>query len=141
MCLSVAVHNPDKVLAKGEHMGFEWNVVQNGRGYRCGYVRVPKGHPWHGKSYHNEAFVPDVHGGVTFAAPGEPCDELGEDDGWWIGFDCSHRGDESDPELSGSEISDYPRLRSSGTVRTQEYVEGECRSLCKQASQAERSSR
>ena len=51
MCLSIMINRPDDVLAKGEHLGFEWTVIHNRMGYRCGYVKVPLSHPWHGKSY------------------------------------------------------------------------------------------
>jgi hypothetical protein len=65
-------------------------------GALCGYVAVPPGHPWHGKSY--DDIEADVHGGLTYAAacrgdichvpaPGEP------DDVWWLGFDHAHAWD------------------------------------------------
>ncbi|MFN9907214.1 MAG: hypothetical protein ACK56F_14025 [bacterium] len=41
MCLPIAIKRPDYVLATGEHLGYEWNIVHNGIGYRCGYVRFP----------------------------------------------------------------------------------------------------
>jgi hypothetical protein len=134
MCLSIAVYRPGDVLGQGEHAGFEWMVVHNTMGYRCGYVRVPKGHPWHGKDDDSETFA-DVHGGITFAAPDEPCGK-GDDDAWWVGFDCAHAGDAPDPSLPGR----TPRMRSliSGVVRSQAYVEAECRRLCEQATEARR---
>lgn len=49
MCLSIALERPEDVLAAGTHAGHEWQVIHNGSGYRCGYVKVPPGHPWHGK--------------------------------------------------------------------------------------------
>lgn len=62
----------------------------------CGYVGVPPGHPWHGKSY-NEVKA-NVHGGLTYANPcqGHICHvpNPGESgDVWWLGFDCAHAGD------------------------------------------------
>jgi hypothetical protein len=59
--------------------------------HRCGYVRIPVGHPWHKK----DDIPVDVHGGLTFAQI-EPCVH---DDGvgWWIGFDCRHSGDSGYP--------------------------------------------
>lgn len=136
MCLSIAVHRPGCVLAKGEHAGFEWVVVHNGSGYRCGYVRVPAGHPWHGK---DESEVDaSVHGGLTFAEADLPCDKAGPDNAHWLGFDCCHGGDAADPSLPGDGDRSVSRmflegLNRYGTVRTQEYVEAECRSLCEQA--------
>lgn len=127
MCLSVALHRPDDVLSKGEHLGFQWMTVHNCMGYRCGYIRLPQGHPWHGM---DDCDVPaDVHGGITFSEADEPCDAPGPDTDWWIGFDCAHAGDAPDPSLPGYRAF----LRSFGTIRTQSYVEAECRRLCEQA--------
>lgn len=153
MCLSIAIKRPNDVLATGEHEGFEWAVTHNGRGYRCGYVRVPKGHAWHGKHYGD--IDADVHGGLTFAEADRPCGK-GDDDAWWVGFDAAHSGDYPDPSLPGAGESRYGGLdlpffgdlldladdvclqpRSVGPgVRTQEYVEAECRNLCDQAKAA-----
>jgi hypothetical protein len=147
MCLSIAIDRPDDVLAEGEHLGFQWVVVNNRVGYRCGYARVPLGHPWHGKS-HNDLNV-EVHGGLTFAEADVPCDAPGADTDWWLGFDCAHAFDAPDPELARSCSASVPSLSSLNfliafaegdnncyAVRTQAYVESECRSLCQQASSA-----
>jgi hypothetical protein len=144
VCLSIALDRPADVLDRGEHLGFEWIVVHNGSGYRCGYVRVPGGHPWHGKEWNELEEIIECHGGVTFGAPDRPCDKGGADDAYWVGFDCAHAGDAPDPQLPG-----YDRRQTIGallsfvgissdrydndTVRTQEYVEAECRSICEQA--------
>jgi len=127
MCLSIAINNPDDVLSKGEHVGFEWMTVHNGIGYRCGYVRVPVGHPWHGKHYDD---IPvDIHGGLTFAEPDKPCDKDRPDNAWWFGFDCAHLDDANDPSLPCK----HPMPSFGGSIKTQEYVEAECHSLCEQA--------
>jgi hypothetical protein len=137
VCLSIAIDRPTDVLAIGEHLGFEWIVTNNGSGYRCGYVRVPKGHPWHGKTWSELADV-ECHGGVTFAEPDKPC-KGGPDDAHWVGFDCCHSWDLPDPELKswrGRDPFELPltmnRLADC-EVRSQEYVERHCRSLCEQA--------
>lgn len=133
MCLSVAIARPENVLGTGEHEGFQWSIVHNGIGNRCGYVRIPISHPWHGKGYHD---VPaQCHGRLTFAEEGVPCDAKGDDDAWWIGFHCAHGGDSADLELCRE--SAYTPLVGYGEVRTQEYVESECRSICEQAKEAE----
>ena len=137
MCLSIAIRHPENVLATGTHEGFEWIVTNNGSGYRCGYVRVPKGHPWHGKGYMDEGFDPDVYCGITFAQPDLPCDKAGEDDAWWLGFDCAHGGDDPDPELPGSDAPWSKALKlEDGTPRSQEFAESNCLSLCEQAAKA-----
>ena len=132
MCLSVAISRPDCVLAKGEHLGFEWQVVHNDGGYRCGYVRVPKGHPRHGVETMEQPV--DVHGGCTFSQPDTDCGK-GDDDAWWVGFDCAHAWDARDPDLPnnrGWTSTDFV----DGVVRSQSYVESECRRLCEQANDA-----
>lgn len=132
MCLSIAINRPKDILAKGEHQGFEWMVIHNGGGYRCGYMRIPAGHPWHGKGY--DDLNVEVHGGLTFAEPDVPCDAPGPDTDWWLGFDCAHAFDAPDPELPTNENDCFkwvPRLGD--VVRTQDYVEAECKSLCQQA--------
>lgn len=137
MCLSVAVNRPADVLAKGVHEGFEWNVVHNGMGYRCGYVKVPQGHPWHGKPY--DDIEARVHGGLTFAEPDISCEKCPSDGGFWIGFDCAHAGDARDWDLpmKAKEVllaieGKYPRCMED-QICTQAYVESECHSLCEQA--------
>ncbi len=132
MCLSIKVNRPESVLAEGVHEGLEWVVTHNNIGYRCGYVRVPKGHPWHGKEW-SEVDC-EVHGGITFAEPDVQCDKPGEDDAWWIGFDCAHGGDAPDPALTNSLSYNFLPIGRE-VVRDQEYVESECKSLCKQAAE------
>ena len=134
MCLSIKVKRPNDVLAEGEHLGFEWAVVHNGNGYRCGYIRLPVGHPWHGADY--DADVLDgveVHGGLTFAEADKPCHKPGADDAWWLGFDCAHSRDRQDPSLP-QQIAAFDF--EGAEVRSQEYVEEQCRSLCEQAAAA-----
>lgn len=60
------------------HDGVEC-AIANGAGWVNGYVRVPEGHPWHGKDY--DDIPADVHGGLTYSG------------GDWIGFDTAHLGD------------------------------------------------
>jgi hypothetical protein len=135
MCLSIAVHRPDNVLAKGEHMGYEWQVIHNGNGYRCGYVRVPAGHPWHGMS--EDEIDCKVHGGLTFSANDLPCAQADKpEDGYWLGFDCCHCWDLPDPALPATRVVSFYDRDPRSAIRTQEYVEAECRSLCEQAAKA-----
>lgn len=95
MCNPITVARPEDLIAKGLHDGYQWEIIHNGTGYRCGYVRIPKGHPWHGES-DIDAYV---HGGVTFAEADTKCDKGGEDNAWWLGFDCAHCDDLPDPSL------------------------------------------
>jgi len=136
MCLSIAIDRPEDILSKGKHHGFEWMVIHNGSGYRCGYMRVALGHPWHGKGYDDDLNV-EVHGGLTFAHADVPCDAPGADTDWWLGFDCAHAFDAPDPELpQDKQQYSWRPLFGDRDVRTQEYVEAECKSLCQQALEA-----
>lgn len=61
------------------------------KGWGNGYVRIPEGHPYYEKTYDD---IPvSVHGGLTFS------DHIFEDnkyfsDGYWVGFDTAHYGDD-----------------------------------------------
>jgi hypothetical protein len=133
MCLSFKVETPDRVLAEGVSQGFEWVIVHNTYGYRCGYVKVNPSHPWHGKGYNDIDVHVHVHGGLTFSEPDIPCG--GEDNGWWLGFDCAHCFDAPDPALPCS-IRSFISHSPNAEIRTQEYVLAECHSLCEQAALA-----
>lgn len=90
MCLPL---KPFKIEREWKHAGLSCAVVlAREAGHRCGYVRVPPGHPMHGKSYDDPNV--DVHGGLTFAEI-EPCTEHEDGQGYWFGFDCAHSGDAS----------------------------------------------
>jgi hypothetical protein len=110
----------------------------------CGYVAVPPGHPWHGRSWRDEDGGPDVevHGGITFSQGctegGEICHvpEPGEpDDVWWLGFDCGHAFDVAPKFMAeGRAFGMSPLLSESfGTYRTFQYAKSETESLAEQA--------
>ena len=140
MCLSIALRRPDDVLKQGEHLGFEWMIIHNRCGYRCGYVRIPLGHPWHGASDRDLYATVSVHGGLKFAEADVPCDQGGADNAWWIGFDCAHYNDAADPSLPiDPELYAPLVIFGVGEIRTTEYVEAECLSLCEQAAESARS--
>jgi hypothetical protein len=89
MCLSILVDNPDLKIESGEIGEYEYAITRNQLGYRCGYLKVLPGHSWYGKGYYD--IDADVHGGLTFAHADKPCEQIGDDAGWWLGFDCAHR--------------------------------------------------
>lgn len=113
---------PDHKLSSGNHAGFEWLVLHNGIGYRCGYVLIPANHPWYSQNY--ETIDCSVHGGLTYG-------QSDTESGFWLGFDCAHYGDAQDPELPNE-----CEMRMSGVIRTQSYVEQQCKNLCEQAAKA-----
>lgn len=81
------VEEPD--IVKFEYNGFhclirrifdDENKVDDIYGHLCGYIDIPKCHPFYQKHY--DEIEIDVHGGLTFS------DVI---DGFWtIGFDCAH---------------------------------------------------
>lgn len=131
----VLVKDHTRKLADGFCEGFYYVVTHNNLGYRCGYVCIPKGHPWHGQEYDDLEGV-SVHGGLTFSGADDSTTDINFKDSWWIGFDCAHAYDAPDlsllPEKS-AERGFYDRYPPTGEIRTTEYVVAECESLCKQA--------
>lgn len=147
MCNPISTNHPELLITKGAHRGYEWEVTSNRMGYRCGYVRIPPGHPWHGKDYDSVEPYPDVHGGLTFADADIDCGKDGEDNAWWLGFDCAHAGDAPDPELPGGKtmmrhgyapatLEQFADMYDQGyrdVVRSTDYVAAQCRGLAEQA--------
>jgi hypothetical protein len=146
MCLPV---HPFKVEREWEHAGLKCAVVQAREAqHRCAYVRVPPGHPLHGKP-HNETANLEVHGGITFSEQ-EPCVEE-DGKGWWFGFGFAHFGDamyEPNPDMATLSDDAKERLKALGQIRmkvgldmrvmpnehfwTQAEVERECEDLAEQ---------
>jgi len=87
---------PDRVEFR--YNGLDCLIVRNERMFNlCGYVALPKAHPFHKKGYDDMGY--DVHGGLTYS---DLCDDhrichATDDDkaekAFWIGFDCAHGGD------------------------------------------------
>ena len=95
----------------------------------------------------NEFVTPElyfnVHGGITYAGGGVNSKYPIESDLWWFGFDCAHAGDKKDVDaLYKYDFVDENMERvlaidreyfiPNEIVRTQEYVEQECRELADQ---------
>ncbi len=145
MCLSLEMKRPNDVLEAGEFYGHEYRIISNGKGYLCGYVKVEKGHPWHGAHYFDFEYDDhslddiEVHGGITFASHDVPCEKEGDDAGYWLGFDCSHGGDAPDSKYVTGELGQkrdwwMDLMTFEGdTVKPIEYVRSECEGLAKQA--------
>ena len=82
--------------ARFEYDGYECRVLFMDRGYRCGYIKIPKGHPLCVDDYDYINNFVECHGGLTYAKyslNGEKCN-----DGVWVGFDCCHSDDATDLE-------------------------------------------
>lgn len=128
-------------LASGNHRGIQWVVIHNGLGYRCGYACIPEGHPWYGLGYDKIGNCDDcyccgqpaldrwkgdvsVHGGLTFGHT--------DKNGYWIGFNCSHSGDNPDPSLplDDPKARNYDLSKLGYTIKTTEYCIEQCVGLC-----------
>lgn len=148
-----------KVESDFIHNGLRCVVLLTGMGHRCGYVGIDRNHPlfnvrysdraqylaekditdeWGGMAITPETYL-KAHGGITYSDSGSyPV----KSDLWWFGFDCAHAGDAPDYKSlleSGLRDREYAESMVSlqrhfeyGVVRTQEYVEQECRSLADQ---------
>ena len=140
------VNNPSLLLEEGVYKGYEFCIIHNGRGYRCGYFKVTPGHPYYGKDYSDLYEEVDVHGGLTFADKDYPCGR-DNDDGWWLGFDCAHSLDAVDTSLPGDHhrmFDLFPELINSNyskhaTVKDNDYVRKNCFSGIESALRAEKS--
>ncbi len=121
----------------GVYNGYEYLMVLNHRGHRCGYVAINENHPLHIKESYNALDI-DVHGGVTFFEKQMTKSECTDK---WIGFDCGHAWDA--PDLDALEKYDpkkaaYYRQDPLGfltydeVIRTKEYVEKECKKIIDQ---------
>lgn len=106
------------VVDSGVESGIRWTTCEAPLyGAVNGYVQIPEGHPWHGKSY--DDIDVDVHGGLTYGC------------GEWIGFDCMHCGDYW-PEQEDR----YGMRKLDGdTVWTAEMVAAETRDLARKVAE------
>ena len=112
------------------HKGFDCLMVRNQFSLHwCGYMAVPKDHPWYERNY-NDISV-EVHGGLTYS---NKCHDVvchmpkvdGEDDVMWFGFDCAHSHDLS-PTGSDPVAAKYKIYRDIT------YVKNEIENLVQQA--------
>ena len=131
----IKTERPDWILKEGTHEGFEYVVMNNGRGYRCGYIKVPNRHSWYAITWEalRERSSIDVHGGLNFA-------DYDEKEGYWIGFSCDHGGDKIDLSLPFDErikrIHENIVNPDHFVLWTTEMVVNECKRLCEQAREA-----
>jgi hypothetical protein len=145
MCNPVTTYNPGALLSKGMYRCYEWEVVCNPLGFRCGYVRIPRGHLWHGKDY--SEVNASVHGGLNFAEADSHCGKGGDDNAWWLGFSCDHvlidAPDPALPTYDKQEAEFMSRVMTwddwpAQVIRDTPFVEAECKRLIDQAAKAER---
>lgn len=117
---------------KEEETGFVGAIYHHRMGHLCGYVGVPKGHPYFKKGYDYAYEMDDkieCHGGLTYAGYLEKNERVGWEDHWFLGFDCAHAGDIV-PSLNidfGEEGSTY---------KDENFVRAEIKKLAKQIARA-----
>lgn len=124
--------------------GYKCIVLFQGMCHRCGYIGIPKEHSLYDiGDYDNVPII--CHGGITYASHNMygfgTCDDI-----FWIGFDCAHCDDSKDYEAGRKYFANDAALIESmarweeldkqfpcdGEVRTQEYVEEQCRQIVDQ---------
>lgn len=137
----------------GIYKNYEYVIILNGLGHRCGYVAIPPEHPFDkipkpdndycrdGDLDYSEMDI-ECHGGLTFASRNHglkselniTCNDA------WIGFDCGHYDDGIDFDAMRKYYGDEytEKLRSTlyvlcdGTVKDFDYVANECKSIIDQ---------
>lgn len=84
------------------YRGYEYVVVIQKMGHRCGYIAIPQGHFLYGKTAADKRINNiSCHGGITFVNDGHNCTyPIDSNDLWWIGFDCMHSFDGRDFEAA-----------------------------------------
>lgn len=146
----IKIHDEDGILrvigeGGGEYRLYEYFITFNDMGFRCGYVAVPPSHTMlTDPNTTIDESVFDVPGGITFSSTrheaksafGIQCDDL------WLGFDCSHYGDNMDKKAALKYFSHRPEIvylhktpslsRYSGIIRDYAYVEEQCKHLIEQ---------
>lgn len=129
--------------ARFKYKGYECRVLFMDMGHRCGYIKIPEGHPLCVDDYDYINEFVNCHGGLTYAAHylnGEKCD-----DGVWVGFDCCHSTDVIDLEALEKyypeQISKYGREWWKAyasiwycyqTIKTLDFCKDQLKSLAEQ---------
>jgi hypothetical protein len=113
-----------------QHAGLLCAVIRASMGHWCGYVLVPKGHPWHGERDVSAI----VHGDVNFA-------QRATGGAWQLGFDCAHFYDFTPSMmevagLGGGARRRVRRLYARRNYRTIQYAIAETKRLAEQAREA-----
>ncbi len=100
-------------LAEGSVDEYKWMVISFGT-HPCGYVSVPRNHPFYDKDYWDIDDRIRVHGGLTYSG------KMGDSNDFWFGWDYAH-------------ADDYTYLSTTGDKRwtTQEIVD-ECLDVIQQ---------
>ncbi len=110
-----------ELLEYNTYKGYNYAVVSQGV-FPCGYVEIPKDHPYYQKSY-GECDI-SCHGGLTFS--GQLGDHLNlPTNTFWLGWDYGHYGD-----LMGFDLKFHGI--GFGNAYTTEDVVCECKKVIEQ---------
>lgn len=132
----------------GEYKNYEYLIVFNNLGFRCGYVAIPSDHkyaetPLINNRYDYDSLSIDCHGSLTFMERKSPLKELFKIpcNDLWIGFDCGHYYDAFDIDSLRKYFGeDYIKKREKilnllsidGSVKDYDYVENVCKHIIDQ---------
>ncbi len=130
---------PDKEVWIDPATDLDCMVHRNRLGGWCGYVGVPRTHPYYGHDYDDDDVDVDVHGGLTYGAP---CQEDGPlchvpapgrpADVWWFGFDCGHLCDYLPGLMAAERALGHPAPPFDYIYRDLAYVRAETVELAAQ---------
>lgn len=134
------------LINRAHPLGSNPEVPKDWSGHLCGYVAVPKGHPFYEETWEGDGdkkvYDLNVHGGITYAnhCQGDICHKTEEDDDvWWLGFDCAHFGDLCpaiwEMRQPGGILHDIHMSyggKSHESYKTVAFVKNEIRNLVKQ---------
>jgi hypothetical protein len=136
---------PEVSLVEAVYRGFPVRARRAYRGHWCGYITVPRAHPWARAACTGEDGAPappcesrlpwviDVHGGCTYAEVEGDGDGDGDGD-VTVGFDCAHMGDAPPPWAAPPPWDAGPSR--GGEYRALAYVREQLLSLAEQAERA-----
>ncbi|MCP3921299.1 MAG: hypothetical protein GY714_01810 [Desulfobacterales bacterium] len=83
----------DKAAWHDPISGYPMCLVRvSGMGHWCGYVGIPRRHPYYRVDYDDNYEYINAHGGLTYASHRNPLTKE-HDKYWWYGFDAAHSGD------------------------------------------------
>lgn len=137
------MEEPDRIEWTDEETGYPCLLTRNhDMGNLCGYVAVPKGHPYYHKTYNEIGHKISAHGGLTYsrACQGHICHEPepGEPDNvWWFGFDCAHASQDLIPGMRRMQET-MKNKYFNPTYKDLNYVIEEIVDLARQLKEAER---
>ncbi len=146
----------------GSYKDYEYLIVMNTIGHRCGYVAIPPEHLYSQtteeertlfgnnkyKHWDYNSLDIDVHGGLTFMSPEHGlkkllpilCKDM------WIGFDCGHFNDKCDVKMFRKYFGNkmykekkpffdamkHSHIELVQTVKDYDYVERQCHHIIEQ---------